>query len=570
MVMRRARLAIGVCVLVSVVLGSEAISAAGNTSVLAYPSSQTVTGKAPPRGGVRAIAIATGRGESEGAWLVASGGGAVEAKVDNGTLGPIRLELAWGHFVDVGRGSAPDALVPWAGDAKPAERLSQPVYVRVVTPRGVAPGTYKASVSITVQGATTTVPVTVRVYPFTFPIAGERTLLTSFHVSPTTYLNTVARLYGLGSTGERRAANVALFKFLASYGISPSSWGFGEPRTPSGYASSPKWWLDSASNMRDAAGAGTFSAMRIPISSNRTSQAHWIAGLSPSAPESWCDYLRAVRGFWEQNGWLQYGVPLLYAQDEPSLDGQRLVARQSKTLHACWPGARTMMTGNPSPSGANAFLSDGRNGDDLDVWVVLSRRYYGQFTVPKHQASRSRSRELAATIERIRSRASVWSYTYDGVSGTPGFGLEAPLSNARMFLLWNALEGLEGVLYGQGVTSYGKDNPLERVARRGEFVLLYPGRSGPIPSARLEQIRDGIEDWSLFDAVRRAKGGARVRAILGGAGLFSADAKGVKLACRLGCELEGATKYSWPRWSRDASTPQRIEAARRVALRIAR
>jgi hypothetical protein len=529
-----------------------------------------VTGKGQPRGGARSISIATGRGESEGAWIVASGGGTVEAKVDNGTLGQIKLELAWGHFVDVGRGSAPDALIPWDGDPTPAERLSQPVYVRVVTPRDVVPGTYTASVAITTPRATTTVPVTVRVFPFTVPIAGEQTLLTSFHVSPTSYLNAVARLYGLASAGDRRAANAALFRFLASYGISPSSWGFGEPRTPAGYASSSKWWLDSATNMRDAAGAGTFSAMRIPISSNRTKQSLWIAGLSPSAPESWCDYLQAVRAFWEQNGWLRYAVPLLYAQDEPTLDGQRLVARQAKTLHACWPGARTMMTGNPSPTGANAFLSDGKNGDDLDVWVVLSRRYYGQFTVPKHQARRSRSQELATTIERIRKRASVWSYTYDGVSGSPGFGLVEPLSSPRMFLLWNALEGLDGVLYGQGMTSYGKGNPLERVPRGGEFVLLYPGRSGPIPSARLEQIRDGIEDWALFDAVRRSEGAARVRAILGKAGLFSADPSGVKLACRLGCELKGPTKYSWPRWSHDASTPQRIEAARRAALRAVR
>lgn len=564
--MRRAPLVLLACVLSAAALLSEGAPAAGDAVVLAYPSSQTVTGKGLPRGGARSVSLLTARGESEGAWIVAAGGGAVEAKVDSGTLGPIRLELAWGHFVEVGRGSAPDALVPWDGAAKAAERLSQPIYVRVVTPLDVPPGTYRASVDVTLQGRTTTVPVTVRVFPFAQPVTGDTTLLTSFHVSPSTYLNTVARLYGLGSAAERRTANAALFKFLAEYRISPSSWGFGEPRSAAGYASSAKWWLDSATNMRDAAGAGAFAAMRIPISSNRTRDHLWIAGLSPSAPEGWCDYLRAVRGFWEQNGWLTRSVPLLYAQDEPQLAGQRLVARQSKALHECWPGARSLMTGNPSPSGANAFLSDGKNGDDLDVWVVLSRRFYGQFTVPKHQARRSRARELATTIERVRKRASIWSYTYDGVGGTPGFSLVEPLSNPRMFLLWNALEGTDGVLYGQGLTSYGKDNPFVRVSRRGEFVLVYPGRNGPIPSARLEQIRDGIEDWALFDALRRADGPGRVRAILGGAGLFSADAKGVRLACRMGCELKGSTKYSWPQWSHDASTASRIEAARRKAL----
>jgi hypothetical protein len=60
-----------------------------------------------------------------------------------------------------------------------------------------------------------------------------------------------------------------------------------------------------------------------------------------------------------------------------------------------------------------------------------------------------------------------------------------------------------------------------------------------------------------------------VRAILGSAGLFSASRGRVKLACHLGCELRGATKYSWPRWSRDASTAARIERAKLALLRAA-
>lgn len=554
--------------LLATILGTTASAAlptvAASGVVLAYPSARTVNGSDLPDGGAREVRLATGRGEREGAWIVAKGGGPVEAKVDAGNFGPLGIELAWAHFVQVGDSVVPDALLPWSGDARAAERLAQPLYVRVVVPRTAAPGTYRATISVTLAGATTQIPVNVRVFPFTQP---ERGLLTSFHVSPTTYLNTVARVYGLRSTSERRAANTALFRFLAQYGISPSSWGFGEPRSSSGYASSARWWLDSAANMRDAVSAGTFAAMRIPISSNRTSGGHWIAGLSPSDPERWCDYLRAVRGFWAENGWLTRSVPVLYAQDEPGLSGQRLVARQSKALHQCWPGARSMMTGTPSPTGANRFLYDGRGGNDLDVWVVLSRRYYGQFTAPAQARSGNRARDLFSSIERVRKRASIWSYTYDGVGGTPGFRADEPLSDPRMLLLWNALEGLQGLLYGQGVTSYDRGDPLDRISRRGEFVLAYPGPNGPIPSARLEQIRDGMEDWALFDAVRRAHGPTRVRAILGNAGLFSADARDVHLACRLGCELKSGTKYSWPHWSHDASTARRIEGARSAALR---
>jgi hypothetical protein len=558
---------VGLAVSTFTVHGAQA---APSTRVAAYPSSQTIpaSGDLPP--GSSSLTLASGRGEREGAWIVVRGGGPIAATLDEGGLGDIGVELAWAHFVRVGARLVPDALLPWDGSTRDAEQANQPLYVRATIPRTVAPGTYRATISVTVGGATTRLPLVVRVFPFTF--GGEnRALLTSFHVSPTTYVNAVARIYGLGSQDERRSAHVGLFRLLGEYGISPSSWGFGEPRTTAGYATSPKWWLDSATNMREAAGSAPFAAMRIPISSNRTSRPHWIAGLDSARPESWCDYLRSVRGFWEQQGWLSRSVPLLFAQDEPTVAGQRLVARQSRVLHSCWPGARSMMTGNPLPDGANGFLFDGRGGDDLDVWVVLSRRWYGSFTVPtKQRARESRARELVSSIERIRKRASVWSYTYGGVAGTPGFSAREPLSDPRVFLLWNALEGTDGVLYGQGTTSYDSGNPFEELGRGGEFVLLYPGKDRPIPSARLEQIRDGIEDWVVLDAVRRRSGAAAVRAILGRAGLFSVDRRGAILACRLGCELRSGTKYSWPRWSHDRTTAARIERARRAALALAR
>ena len=95
-----------------------------------------------------------------------------------------------------------------------------------------------------------------------------------------------------------------------------------------------------------------------------------------------------------------------------------------------------------------------------------------------------------------------------------------------MFLLWNALEGIQGTLYAQGMTSYTQGQPARRASpANGESVLVYPGADGPVASARLEQIRDGIEDWDVLDVVRRKRGPAAVRTILANAGLFSATAR---------------------------------------------
>ena len=163
-----------------------------------------------------------------------------------------------------------------------------------------------------------------------------------------------------------------------------------------------------------------------------------------------------------------------------------------------------LVTGNPSR--ANRFLWDDHKDDDADIWAVLSRRYYGQSFRPRERFDLVAKAAAAGKL--------IWSSTYTGVPGTPGYTAAEPLSDPRMFLLWNALEGIKGTLYAQGMTSYYKGNPFESVRSNGEYVLLYPGPTGPIASARLEQIRDGIEDWDVLDVVRRKRGLSAVRTIL--------------------------------------------------------
>ena len=506
---------------------------------------------------------------ARGGLVVVTRAARVAVSVDRRDLGPIVLHLAFGHFVHFGSRLVPDALVPWDGSERATEEPNQPIYVQAEVPTRTKPGIYRARLRVADGRRIVPVRLSVRVFPVTLPLPGTAgSLPTSFHLSPETYVDRVRRLYGETSPPALQAANDALYGFLSSYRLSPASWGFGEPRTLAGYGPSAQWWKNSLANMIREMAAGPFSALRIPISSNRTASHSYIGSVNPFRPDMWCPYLESVHGFWQSRGWLGPGViPYLYAYDEPGLEGQRLVARQAAAAHRCFPGARVLMTGNPSPDGRNSFLWKGRGGDDVDIWAILSRRYYGTFTSPTR---RDRTRRNLRTIDAVRSRGKhVWAYTYAG-PGTPGLLATEPLSDPRVFLLWTALESVRGVLYGEGTTSYnGIASPLESVRSGGEFVLLCPGRTAPIPSARLEQIRDGIEDWELLRLVRRARGAAAVREILGGAGLFSAGRAGVRLACTVGCDLRGPEAFAWPRWSRDASTPARIERARLAALRLA-
>jgi hypothetical protein len=537
--------------------------AAAAGTVVAYPSAQTIpaTG-ALPQGSSATITLNAARGEREGAWVVVSGiqGRMVSASIDGYQLGSLEADLYFGHFVEAGGRTRPDALMPWDGKAQPTEKRNQPMYLQVVVPDDAKPGGYRATLHITADGISYEVPVAITVFPVRLPApdATKGNLLTAFHVVPQSYVKKAGELYHFRKNSQRATANDSLFQFLSAYRISPASWGFGEPRSTAGYTSSSRWWLDAAGNMVRQNQNG-FATMRIPISNQRTSAASRIAGVSPFEPESWCSYLQSVRNFWGEHGWLAGHIPYLYALDEPSLAGMGLVSRQAASAHNCFPGSKVLVTGNPSQS--NRFLWDNKEGDDVDIWVVLSRRYYGAFNAPR--------RQLAPIQKARHAGKSIWSYTFHGVEGTPGYALTEPLSDPRVFLLWNALEGISGTLYGQGVTSYYNDNVFQSLRSRGEFVLVYPGEHTPIASARLEQIRDGIEDWDLLNIVRRKRGPTAVRRILGDAGLFSTTASGVILACSTGCPLEGSTRYSWPLWSHDAATAAKIEAAHLRALQAA-
>jgi hypothetical protein len=550
------------------------LSAPAGAGVAVYPSSQTIYPNGPlPAGGSAEVSLQAAAGEQEGALVVVTGATAVAASLDASGLAPVTARLAFAHFVDFGSREVSDALLPWDGRSRDVEEPNQPVYVQVTAPPDAPPGTYRGSLLVIVDGRETRLPLLVRVWPVRIPEPGAAStnLLTSFNVSAPGYVDRAAAAYGFRTQADRMAANDRLYAFLSRYRISPASWGFGEPRTAAGYVGDRRWWLDSAANMiRET--ETPFTAMRLPISHQRASARNHVAGLEPTRPDTWCPYLQAIRSFWDAHGWLARDtLPYLYAYDEPDARAAKVVAAQASVAHRCFPGARVLTTGQPSPTGANDFLWDGKGDDDVDVFAVLSRRYYGVFTTPRQaQAGHHRARRQLDAIERARARGKqIWAYTYTGAPGTPGFRAVEPLADSRLLVLWAALENIRGILYGQSITRYGPGDPLTSAPAGGEFTLLYPGATGPIPSARLEQLRDGMEDWAVLDQVRRRRGSARVRAILGGAGLFSADRRGVRLACTVGCELDGPTTYAWPRWSRDASTARRVEAAHTAALQVA-
>jgi hypothetical protein len=556
-------------VLVVLVLAISASSGSARTmqvSVGVYPSGTTIgPSSAAPGHAASSASLAMPIGGVDDATILVRGARNVAIRSQT-IAAPLQARLFFAHYVSVDGRQVPDALLPWDGSQRATEHTNQPLWLQVTVPYGTAPGTYAGSVQVVADGRSTAVPISVAVSPVTLPrqnqVAGS--LLTAFNFSPQSYGAKVSELYGVSP----ETALPELFRFFASYRLSPNNWGYGNPRAPSGYTSDRRWWLDKSGQMISAVGEPSqFASMWIPVSNQRWSPSTYVGGRSPYKPETWCSYLRSVHGFWQQHGWLG-SYPYLWGMDEPGLPSFRIVDRQAKVTHTCFPGSHVIVTGRPSLQ--NRFLWNGGK-DDVDAWVVLASRYYGQYTNPgQTQRHISHATANLALINAVRRRGKqVWTYTYAAAShSTPGFTATEPATDPRVFVDWAALEGITGLLYGQGTSSYSKGNPLVSNDRAGgSFALLYPGRDGPIASARLEVLREGIEDWEILNVVRQRHGSASVRMLL--SGLFSTTSAGAKLGCTIGCPLRTRTPYSWPLWSHDASTPAKAARMRAAALRAA-
>ena len=553
--------------LVFVVLALSAGSVAARSTqatVGVYPSGTTFSASsAAPAHPASSASLAMPIGGVDDATILVRGARKV-AIVASAVAAPLELKLFFAHYVSVDGTAVPDALLPWDGSQHSTEHTNQPLWLQVTVPDGTAAGTYTGSVVVVADGNRTTVPVSVSVSPVTLPRSNQvsGSLLTAFNFSPQSYGAKVSALYGVSP----QTSLPQLFSFFASYRLSPNNWGYGNPRSRSGYTSDRRWWLDKAGEMVSAAGQpGQFSSMWIPVSNNRWSPSTYVGGVSPFKPQTWCRYLRSVHGFWQNHGWLA-SYPYLWGMDEPGPTRFKVVRQQAKEAHACFRGSHVFVTGRPTAQ--NRFLWNGGQ-DDVDDWVVLASRYYGQYTNPSQRISHA-TQNLALINAARRRGKQIWAYTYAAAShSTPGFTATEAFSDPRMFVDWASLEGITGLLYGQGTTTYPtKGNPLDSNDKEeGSFVLIYPGRSGPIPSARLEVLREGIEDWEILNVVRHKHGSAAVRRLL--SGLFSTTSTGAKLGCTIGCPLKTATKYSWPTWSHDASTPAKVLQMRAAALRAA-
>jgi hypothetical protein len=385
----------------------------------------------------------------------------------------------------------PDALIPLL-EAPPEKArfvgapfevppgMNQPLWVDVYVPKDAAPGEYSGTLTVTAQEqapAAATVAIRLTVWDFTLP--ETPTLRTSFGNA-----SRAAAWYKLASdSAEARALDRQFAEILAAHRLCAPIPSYLRPVAKADGSIDPasthpalKEWMERF----HVTGFPVSLQGRDPLGQDRERNVH---------------YLRAMWQYLEENGWEKYAY--VYVLDEPNdAAAYEEVRQRAQFIHVTQPGLKVLCTEQPTPQNA----AWGSLVGSIDIWVPLWHLF-----------------EEQAGPERLAAGEELWSYTAlcQGPKGrdTPFWQLDFPPLNYRIPMWTNWRFGMTGLLYWTAV--YWDPSidiwkvPLSfRNAYNYEGLLLFPGGEaglgGFLPSVRLKQIREGIEDYEYFNLLTQA------------------------------------------------------------------
>ena len=410
----------------------------------------------------------------------------------------------------------PDPLVPCNIFALEANQ-TQPVWITVHVPKDAKAGDYRGAVRLTLGGKRMAeVPLTVHVHDFTLP--------DDEHVKAV-YDVRVRGRWWTGDIGNDRQAYVRKFwKFMADRRVSPNRI---QPEPIMRYKDG-KVETDFAAY--DEAAAYYFDVLGLPHT--YTPRAFYCFGWGHPPKKAWGEapypgeypyegadrsrlrpeykraYQACLRAYWEHmkaKGWADRVV--LYISDEPHDHRHEYVIQQMKALCAMIHEVDPAI-----PIYSSTWHHQPKWDGSLDVWGV------------GHQG-----RTPLETMRAIRGRGDRIWFTTDGemCTDTPFCAVERLLPHycfahgAEAYEFWG-IDWLTYDPYEFGWHSYihQSDRPGSEFYVRypnGDGYLAYPGglvgRAGPVSSIRLEQAREGVEDYEylylLRERVRKAKAAGR-------------------------------------------------------------
>jgi hypothetical protein len=193
------------------------------------------------------------------------------------------------------------------------------------------------------------------------------------------------------------------------------------------------------------------------------------------------------------------GRAYIYGFDEVEIDEFDKMERVFAFIKTRYPQLQTATTARDPGLGL-----DQRLGDWVDIWIPLSPVYEAQ----------------TAAQARLRGREVWWYICISPIHPYANWFVEYPALEARLLWWMAQRRGIEGFLYYAlnrwpdqraplRADAYGRArwNPASYGTANGDGSLLYPGVAGPISSIRLENVRDGIEDYELLGLLAARTGG---------------------------------------------------------------
>ena len=455
-------------------------------------------------GTARSAAIKAARNEYEAFQVIVrapSGQGltGVNATVSDlvgpGTIPRANVTLYRAHYVTVTQSSPAspyppgryaDALIPFThpetgqplGGRFPAAPFpvsagqNQPIWVEVYVPTTASPGTYTGTVTVTASGASATVvPITLTVWNFTLPrVSSYRSVF-----------------------GE-------LWNAWTPFGLSPGSaagieldWRFAKAAlahrvTPSRPMKTLGWYAPDGA--------------ALPVDDRMREWFDTLGGAAWKIPEFFGDplgadrpkmirYLRTLYDYLAVRGWADRAFIYPTRNDEPSSSqSYQQIRDYAAMVHEANPNLKVLVTEQPTPENGSWGTLTG----SVDVWAPSIHAY-----------------SAAAAQARQAAGDEVFVYTTGAYgTGSPSFLIDYPLLDYRVHPWIGWVNRVDGLLYWQmthwtEVADVWTDVRTLRWgghAFNGDGSLFYPGNAvgyeGPIVSARLKALRDGMEDYEYL------------------------------------------------------------------------
>ncbi|NLG01894.1 MAG: DUF4091 domain-containing protein, partial [Lentisphaerae bacterium] len=399
---------------------------------------------------------------------------------DGATIPSSRIEWGWVRDITTEPpdipvpfvGPIPDAIMEGTTSFDVAAGSFTPVVFRVYVDQDTKPGVYEGGIVFVSGERRIRVPVTLKVRNFTLPSRGSLKMAFSF------FEKYYQEWYKLSAMTEEKQSY--LYEFLLKYRISPNNIYSGRETYPD------RRFLEK---YRDRINFFTYGS---------------VPGSGTPVPESklnaWVEGAATVHEWVKASG--RMGDGYIYLYDEISCHPEALAgARPLMTaLHKAMPDAKFMQTSFPDPSYDTLF----------NVWCPL----FNCFSLADHQAKLN---------EKRREGHEIWWYAADNPTKPyPNFFLDHPVFDSRIIATLSWLHRVDGMLYWC-INREWADNAPEKMRwpegewkpwifrmsrgtrkyRNGMGNFVYPGPDGRLlPSLRLENLRDGLEDYEYLCLLR--------------------------------------------------------------------